>query len=59
VTGARNLLQEIRAVPSSSIVTTTGGKSLPVVGHGVATLEKNKTVDNILYVRVFKRTFSP
>jgi hypothetical protein len=50
ITRARNLLHEVRAVPSSSTITTAGGKSLPIVGHSVTTLEKNKSVDQILYV---------
>jgi hypothetical protein len=44
VTGELGLLHEIKAIPNSSSVTTAGGKFLPVVGHGLAALKKNKTI---------------
>jgi hypothetical protein len=54
VTGERNLLSEIRTVPTSS-VTTAGGQALPIIGQGTAQISKNKDVYPILYVPGMRR----
>jgi hypothetical protein len=40
---------EIRSSPKS-IVTTAGEKSLPIIGHGVAIIDNNKSMSRVLYV---------
>jgi hypothetical protein len=49
VTRERNLLFEIRIVPTLA-VTTVGGHALPIVGQGIAHINKNKEVHSILYI---------